>query len=69
MTQSCNFVDFTIYKSPIGDLEEAFMQDRVEKPSLCVRYMYIDDLFMIWPHTREKLDSFLSDLNKMKQRI
>ena len=54
----------TIY---IGDLEEKFIQERQDKPMLWVRY--IDDVFMIWTHTREKLDHFLKDLNKQKEKI
>ena len=54
----------TIY---IGDLEENFIQSREDKPLLWVRY--IDDVFMIWTHAREKLDHFLNDLNKLKERI
>ena len=52
----------TIY---IGDLEEAFIQDRDWKPTLWLRY--IDDVFMIWPHPREQLDNFLYDLNQQRE--
>ena len=54
----------TIY---IGDLEEEFIQSREDKPMIWARY--IDDVFMVWTHTREKLDHFLRDLNKQKEKI
>ena len=53
----------TIY---IGDLEEAFLQERQVKRSVWARY--VDDVFMIWPYTTEQLDCFLADLHKLKQK-
>ena len=54
----------TIY---VSDLEEAFIGERDRKPDLWVRY--IDDVFMIWSHTREELDVFLQELNTRQERI
>ena len=54
----------TIY---IGDLEETFIEGRDIKPDLWVRY--IDDVFMIWSHTRGELDTFLRELNTRRERI
>ena len=54
----------TIY---IGDLEESFIQEHTLKPDLWVRY--IDDVFMIWSHSREEFDTFLNELNKRQKRI
>ena len=31
--------------------------------SLMVWWRYIDDIFMIWPYSREELYSFINDLN------
>ena len=49
----------TIY---IGDLEEAFIGERDKKPDLWV--CYIDDIFMLWSHTRKELDAFLLEPNR-----
>ena len=38
----------TIY---IGNLEEKFINSREDKPVIWFRY--IDDVFMVWTHTRE----------------
>ena len=54
----------TIY---IGDIEEEFIAERTKKPDLWVRY--IDDVFMTWSHSREELDSFITDLNARRPKI
>ena len=54
----------TIY---IGDLEENFIKHRTRQPLLWVRY--IDDVFTIWPHSKEDFEYFLADLNRAKDRI
>lgn len=54
----------TIY---IGDLEEAFIESRDKKPDLWVRY--IDDVFLVWSHTREELNKFLRELNTRQKKI
>ena len=54
----------TIY---IGDLGEAFLDSRTLKLDLWVRY--INDVFMIWSHSRTAFDEFLEDLNKRQERI
>ena len=51
----------------IGDLEEAFMGERDKKPDLWV--LYIDDVFMVWSHTRKELDTFLLELNQRQEKI
>ncbi|XP_072164257.1 uncharacterized protein [Diadema setosum] len=42
-------------------LEEEFLSKETLKPSMFVRY--IDDIFLIWPHTDEQLSEFHSKLN------
>ena len=37
----------------IGDIEEAFIGERIKKPDLWVRY--IDDVFMIWSNSCQTL--------------
>ena len=54
----------TIY---IGDLEESFIESRMLKPELWVRY--IDDVFLIWAHPLSEFEAFLRDLNKTRERI
>ena len=54
----------TIY---IGDLEEQFLESRVLKPELWVRY--IDDVFLVWAHPLSEFEAFLQDLNKTRERI
>ena len=54
----------TIY---IGQIEETFLERRPKKPTLWVRY--IDDVFLIWPHSLKEFNSFLADLNKQHERI
>ena len=49
----------TVY---IGQIEEAFLNDSPKKPTLWVRY--IDDVFLIWPHSVEEFHAFLKHLNK-----
>ena len=50
--------------------------DYIERkyPDLCtlqptVWWRYIDDIFMIWPHSREDLDSFINGLNSFHDTI
>lgn len=57
---------------PVADLfmvwfEEKALSKCIHKPSCWFRY--IDDTFVIWPHGREKLDSFLYDLNSIHHAI
>ena len=42
----------------MGDLEEKCLK----KPRVWFRF--IDDMFMIWNHSRQELDTFLEDLNE-----
>ena len=37
------------------------------QPSLWLRY--VDDTFVIWPHSREELDKFLQHINQQHQNI
>ena len=40
----------------MGDLEEEFLEGREKKPRVLFRF--IDDIFMIWNHSRQDLDTF-----------
>lgn len=48
-------------------LERNFLNTQPHKP--LVWYRYIDNIFMIWPHNREALDAFMSDLNDFHHSI
>ena len=52
----------TIY---IGQMEEAFLENRPIKPSLWVRY--IDDIFLIWAHPLKEFHAFLAELNTVRE--
>ena len=45
----------------MDQVEKDFLEGEVEKPYLWVRY--IDDIFLIWTHGRQKLEGFLERLN------
>lgn len=45
----------------MGQLESEFLQTRALKPFYYKRY--IDDIFLIWPHSEQELLSFISDFN------
>ena len=45
----------------MGKLENDFLSSQPLQPLCWLRF--IDDIFMIWPHSREALDSFLQNLN------
>ena len=47
--------------------EEKFLL--THRPVPLVWWRYIDDIFMIWPHTREELYSFIDALNKVHSSI
>ena len=51
----------------VGDLEEPYLDRCTKQPLLWVRY--IDDVFMVWAHSREDLLEFVSGLNRMAPRI
>ena len=51
----------------IGNLEESFLDSQSKKLILWRRY--IDDVFMIWPHSPEELQTFLTSLNKVQENI
>ena len=51
----------------MGKFEEDFLS-RQHIPPL-VWWRYIDDIFVIWPHSREELDSFISRLNQVHNTI
>ena len=51
----------------MGDLEQEFL-DRCEKKPR-VWYRFIDDIFMIWNHGRQDLDTFLEELNEHHSTI
>ena len=48
-------------------LERDFLATRKLIPLVCWRY--IDDIFMIWQHSREELYSFLDALNSFHETI
>ena len=45
----------------MGKFEEDFLQSRTLAPTVWFRFL--DDIFMIWDHTYEELESFISDIN------
>ena len=47
--------------------EDKFVYTYTPKPTLWKRY--IDDIFMIWPHGQDSLDSFISHLNSRHNTI
>ena len=51
----------------MGYLEDKILNSRVEKP--LVWWHYIDDIFMIWQHGKEKLTEFLKILNSCHPTI
>ena len=50
-----------------GSLSKKAPEVYVDKPVLWFRY--IDDIFMVWTHGNEKLDSFITYLNSMHPTI
>ena len=46
----------------MDEFETKFIESQQNKP--LVWFRYIDDIFFIWTHGKEKLKSFLEDLNK-----
>ena len=46
----------------MDELETSFLETQEMKP--LVWFRYIDDVFSIWTHGQEKLDSFLEELNR-----
>lgn len=45
----------------MAKIEEEFLKERQLRPVLYLRY--IDDILMIWTHSKNELDTFLKDLN------
>ena len=45
----------------MGKFEEDFLQSRTLAPTVWFRFL--DDIFMIWDHSYEELESFISDIN------
>jgi hypothetical protein len=45
----------------LGRLEERFLSNRSLKPILWCRF--IDNIFMLWPHDKETLNTFISTLH------
>ena len=48
-------------------LETKFLQSQSLQP--LVWFRYIDDIFFIWPHGKDKLEKFLDDLNSFDNNI
>ena len=46
----------------MNKVETSFLETQEMKP--LVWFRYIDDVFFIWTHGQEKLDSFLEELNR-----
>ena len=46
----------------MDEVETSFLETQEMKP--LVWFRYIDDVFFIWTHGQEKLDSFLEELNR-----
>ena len=51
----------------MGDLEQNLLAQSPLKP--LVWWRYIDDIFMIWPHGKEKLNEFVNLLNSSHETI
>ena len=51
----------------MGELEEKTLQASEHKPLLWVRF--IDDIFVVWPHSEQKLHSFHEHLNSFHENI
>ena len=51
----------------MGQVETEFLETQKHKP--LVWFRYIDDVFFIWTHGKEKLSLFLEDLNKFHPNI
>ena len=49
------------------DLEESFLRPRPDQPALWKRY--IDDILILWPHSKETLYTLLQDLNQFHPTI
>ena len=47
----------------MAELEEKILRKAEFKP--CLWWRYIDDIFFIWKHGEEKLNSFADNINKM----
>lgn len=54
----------TIY---LAQLEEAYLNTAPFSPLLYLRY--IDDIFLVWTHGRDRLNTFIDGLNALKPRI
>ena len=51
----------------MDEVETSFIETQEMKP--LVWFRYIDDVFFIWTHEQEKLDSFLEELNRCKPHL
>ena len=51
----------------MGKLEKTILDNSPLKPSYYRRF--IDDIFLIWPHSKEELDRFLNHMNNANQSI
>ena len=51
----------------MDEVETSFLEAQEMKP--LVRFRYIDDVFFIWTHGQEKLDSFLEELKRFNSSI
>ncbi|XP_045174540.2 uncharacterized protein LOC123535851 [Mercenaria mercenaria] len=51
----------------MGKLEQDFLQSQQLKPTLWLRFL--DDVFMIWDHSLDELNSFVKALNELHSSI
>ena len=51
----------------MDELENKFLQSQSLQPLVWLRY--IDDIFFIWTHGKDKLEKFLDDLNRFNNNI
>ena len=51
----------------MGKFEEDFLQSRALAPTVWFRFLH--DIFMIWDHSYEELESFISDINSFHPNI
>ena len=50
-----------------GNLKKIFLQSRTLAPT--VWFWFLDDIFVIWDHSYEELESFISDINSFHPYI
>ena len=57
------------YNKFMEELETSALQQATHQPKLWLRYMYVDDTFIIWQHSKQQLDNFFQHLNNQHSNI